>query len=181
MSNELQVNPLTTIPYTDNDTVYNPVAVDDKEGRLAVRSKLELYESALKQALGSERGDMDEINEDGLQEFFIGSAYVRCLSIPKDITIVSKIWNRERLWIISEGEVTFVTEMGLRRVKAPYTEVVPPGSKVALYTHEDTVWYAMTKVEATSLENVEDEVIVQTYSDFTYPWDELEYKTGDIK
>lgn len=181
MNTNLSTNPLITIPYTNNDTVYNLVAIDDREGRLAVRSKIENYEEALKKLVGSERGDCDEINSNGLNEYFLGKAYIRELFIPKDTTMVSKIWNQERSWIISKGEVTIVTEMGTRRVKAPYTEVVPPGSKVALYTHEDTQWLAMTKIKTTSIDGVEAEVIADDYSKCVYPWDLLTDKTGDIK
>lgn len=163
----------------DNDTVINPVAVNDREGRLSVRTKLDNYEQALKDLVGSERGDMDVINDNGLKEHFVGGSYIRELSIPKDTTIVSKIWNKERMWIIATGEVTFVTEMGKKRVKAPYTEIVPHGSKVALYTHEDTLWFAITGAESTNSEDVENEVTVNDYKDCVYPWDELEHKGED--
>lgn len=181
MSTDLVHNPLTTIPYTDNETVYNPIAVDNKEGRLAIRNKLDGYEDALKELFGSDRGEMDDINDNGLTEFLMGSAYVRCLFIPKENTIVSKLWNRDRVWIISEGEVTFVTEMGLRRVKAPYTQFVPQGSKVALYAHEDTVWYAVAQVKTKNIEEAELEVTATDYSKCTYPWDKIEDKTGEVK
>lgn len=172
-------NPLTTIPYTNNDDVTNEIAVTDKEGRLTVRAGIDNYEEALKKLIGSDIGDKDVINEDGLKEYFAGGAYIRELFIPKDCTIVSKIWNKERMWIIATGEVTFVTEMGIRRVKAPYREVVSPGSKVALYTHEDTLWFAITGTDATNSEEVEEDVIAPSYNACTYPWDELENKSGD--
>jgi len=165
---------LTT--FVDNDYVVNPVAVSDRDGRLAARSNIEAYEQALKDAVGSERGEMDAINNEGLKEYFVGGSYIRELTIPKGITIVSKIWNKERMWIIASGEVTFVTEMGKKRVKAPYTEVVPHGSKVALFTHEDTQWFAITGAEATNSDDVEDEVTVNDYKECVYPWDELENK-----
>lgn len=165
------------IEYTDNNTVVNPVAVDDRAGRLAVRDKIERYESFLKAACGSDRGEADQINDNGLKEHFVGGSYIRELFIPKDITIVSRIWNKDRFWIIATGEVTFTTEMGTKRVKAPYTEAVPPGSKVALYTHEDTLWFAITGADATNSDDVEKEVIAETYSDCVYPWDLLEVES----
>ena len=172
-------NPLKTIPYTDNDTVTNEVAVTDKEGRLTVRAGIEKYEEALKKLMGSDSGDMDAVNEEGLKEYFAGGSYIRELFIPKDTTIVSQIWNKTRMWIIATGEVTFVTEMGIKRVKAPYREVVPHGSKVALYTHEDTLWFAITGTDAANSEEVEEDVIAKDYDACTYPWDELDDKSGD--
>ena len=166
---------LTTTAYTNNTAITNPIAVDDRRGRELARSTIENYERVLKETVGSETGDMDEINDDGLKEHFVGGAYVRELFIPKDCTIVSKIWNKERMWIIASGEVTFTTEMGTKRVKAPYTEIVPHGSKVALYTHEDTLWFAITGTETMSSDKIEEEVIAENYSDCVYPWDELAY------
>lgn len=164
---------INTIDYVNNDYVVNPVAVNDKDGRLATRSKIDNYEDSLKDLVGSDRGDMDQINDDGLKEYIAGGAYIRQLFIPRDTSIVSKIWNKERMWIIASGEVTFTTEMGTKRVKAPYTEVVPHGSKVALYTHEDTLWFAITGAESTNLNEIEEEVIAKDYSDCSYPWDQI--------
>ena len=177
MNEIVQVPTINTIPYTGNETIHNPISVFDKQGRLAVRSRIDNYEEALKKLMGSETGDADEINSNGLKEYFLNDVYVRELFIPEDTTIVSQIWNRERSWIISKGEVTIVTEMGTKRVRAPHTEVVPPGSKVALYTHEDTQWLAMTKVNSKNIKDVEGEIISKDYSDCIYPWDILgEYK-----
>jgi len=176
---ETASNSLLTTEYVSNTAVTNPVAVNDKEGRMIARVSIEAYEDALKDLVGSDTGDMDDINNDGLKEHFVGGAYVRELFIPKDCTIVSKIWNKERMWIIASGEVTFTTEMGTKRVKAPYTEIVPHGSKVALYTHEDTLWFAITGTETMSSDKIEEEVTTENYSDCVYPWDELEH--GGVK
>lgn len=180
MSDLIETNPnsLLTTDYVSNSSVTNPVAVDDKDSRIAARVNIETYEAALKDLMGSDTGDMGDINDNGLKEHFVGGSYIRELSIPKDSTIVSKIWNKERMWIIASGEVTFTTEMGTKRVKAPYTEIVPLGSKVALYTHEDTLWFAITGTDTMSSDKIEEEVIAKDYSDVIYPWDELEYK-GD--
>jgi hypothetical protein len=171
---------MNLLKYTDNNHVTDPVAVDDKARRLIARANIENYEAALKEAVGSERGEMDEINDNGLTEYFVGGSYIRELKIPAGVTIVSKIWNKERMWIIASGEVTFVTEMGKKRVKAPYTEIVPHGSKVALYTHEDTQWFAITGAESTNSEDVEKEVTVDNYKDCVYPWDKLEDKGEQV-
>lgn len=166
-------NILSVQEYESNAKTYDPVSVHDKAGRLKNRANIEHYEQTLIEAAGTNTGDMDEINNDGLKEYLAGGAYVRELFIPKDCTIVSKIWNKERMWIIATGEVTFVTEMGRKRVKAPYTEIVPHGSKVALYTHEDTLWFAITGAKSESIEDIEDEVIAKKYEDCTYPWDSI--------
>lgn len=139
--------------------------INDQKGRLENRVILENYEQELKKAINSETGIMDELNDNGLKEHFIGGAYIRELFIPKGITIVSKLWNKERFWIIAKGDVTFMTETGTKRVQGPYTEVPPFGSKVALYAHEDTLWFAITGSVSKTSEEVEEELLAKDYSE----------------
>lgn len=162
------------VEYQDNDTVINEISVNDKEGRLEVREKIDLFQEMLEKIVGSEHGEMDEINQEGLTETLIDGVYIRHLLIPKDKFIVSKIWKIERFWIIESGEVTFCTEMGVQRVKSPFRKVVPSGSKVALYTHEDTSWFAISKCKANEIKDVEEEVVTSKYEECTYPWDMIE-------
>lgn len=157
-------------------TVPTSIALDDKESRLAVRGMIDTFEDAFKKALGSETGSLDEINDKGLTEYFVGGAYTRSLFIPAGTAMVSKLWNKERLWVIVYGDVTITTEVGKVRVQGPHIQIAPFGSKTALYTHADTLWLAITGSEATTSEEIEEEVIVKDYSELTYPWDMLENK-----
>ena len=163
---------IPVMDWVSNDQIINEVSVSDKHGRLMARDRIDQFQDSLQAHLGSETGQMEEINDNGLNEYFAGGSYIRELLIPKDTAIVSRIWKKERFWIISTGEVTFTTEMGTQRVKAPFRMVVPPGSKVALYTHEDTLWFAIIGAESKTSEGVEKEVLAEDYSDFEYPWDE---------
>lgn len=153
-----------------NDDPRNVVRLDDKEGRLKARSRIDYYEEAIKRFAGSERGIADELNEKGLKEHFIGGAYIRELFIPAGVTIVSEIWNKERFWIIVYGDVTIMTETNIKRVRGHHTEVPPFGSKAALYTHEDTLWFAITGSESTNSEDIKKEVITKDYALLDYPW-----------
>lgn len=164
------------LPQTPANTVTNPVSLTDKENRLAVRKQIDTYENALKDLFGSDRGDMDEINCDGLKEYFVGGAYIRELFIPAGVTIVSKLWKKERFWIIAEGDVTFTTETGINHVQAPYFAQAPYGSKVALYANTDTRWFAITGAESTNSKDVDDELVANDYTECIYPWDKLEDK-----
>lgn len=177
MSNKLSIS----FPeWEDNNLVYNPVSIADKEGRLVERNLINAYENKLKEIAGSETGNAEEINANGLNEYFVGGAYIRSLLIPKGQTIVSKLWKKERLWVIVSGDVSFKTEVGTRRVKAPFVEKAPFGSKVALYAHEDTLWIAITGADSTNSEDVEKEMVAKDYAELTYPWDKLEYE-GEVE
>lgn len=176
-SAEEEQNLMPMMDWVSNDLIINEVSPDDKEGRLLAREKIEHFQEVFQAAVGSETGSMDEINDNGLVEHFAGGSYTRGLLIPKENIIVSRIWKKERTWIIATGEVTFTTEMGTQRVKAPYTAVIPSGSKVILYTHEETLWFAVTGAETENPEDVEFEVLAEDYCDCVYPWDRLEDKS----
>ena len=158
---------------TDEERV---IAPNDKESRLAVRADIESYADNLKAYAGSERGEMDEINEKGLSEYIIGGAYTRILDVPAGVTIVSELWKSERLWIIISGEVLIKTEQGDKHIVAPYIAEAPYGSKVALYAITDTKWAAITGVKTEELEEIKEEVIAKDYSEFVYDWELLEDK-----
>lgn len=162
------------LPELPNNTVTNPVSLTDKKNRLVARKQIDAYQSALQDFIGSETGEMDEINNNGLREYFVGGAYIRELFIPAGVTIVSKLWKKERFWIITEGDVTFTTETGIHHIQAPYFAQAPYGSKVALFANTDTRWFAITGANATTSKEVDDELVANDYSECTYPWDKLE-------
>jgi hypothetical protein len=158
---------------------FNIVAEDDKEGRLAHRSIIENYKIEMQKAVGSERGEMDEINANGLTERLFDGVYARELVIPQGITIVSELWNRERLWIIMTGKVSIISEMGKQVITAPYVGMAPFGTRIALYAIEETRWIAISNAnDCETLEDTEEKIKAKDYSEFVYPWDLLENK-GD--
>jgi hypothetical protein len=151
------------------------IAQNDKEGRLAMRSSIESLEKALKDIEGSDRGDMDEVNANGLTEYLIGGAYTRVLKIPKGHTIISKLWRKRRLWIIVSGKVRITSEAGNQVVQAPYICEAPFGSKIALYAETEVLWAAITGLpETEDIADAEKYIVAEDYSVLTYPWDLLE-------
>ena len=153
----------------------NIIPTDNKELRLAQRDIIENYKHALQEHLGSERGEMDEINDNGLQEYLIGGAYTRVLTIPAGVSIVSELWNRERLWIIISGTVAIKSEEGDMLIEGPYIGKAPYGSRIALFAETDVLWAAITGVpETEDVTEVEQFVKAKDYNYFTYPWELLE-------
>lgn len=152
------------------------IAIDDKEGRLAMRASIEQYQTALQDVVG-DRGDMDAINDKGLQEYLVGGAYTRVLKIPAGHTIVSALWKKERLWIIISGTVHIRTEAGDETITGPDFRVAPYGSKVLLLAETDVLWAAITGItETDDVDDVEQFAIAEGYEALAYPWDKLESK-----
>jgi hypothetical protein len=71
---------------------------------------------------------------------FADGLYAREITIPKGTLVVGKVHAGEHLNIVSKGEISVITEDGVRRIKAPCTLVSRPGTKRVGYAHEDTVW-----------------------------------------
>jgi hypothetical protein len=71
---------------------------------------------------------------------FAKGVYAREIFIPKGTLLTGKIHKTEHLNIVSQGDISVLTEHGPKRVKAPFTMVSQAGIKRAGYAHEDTVW-----------------------------------------
>lgn len=66
-----------------------------------------------------------------------------------------------------KGEVSVITEEGVKRISAPYQGVTPVGTKRMLYIHEDCVWVTVhTNPEnITDLEKIEERIIAKSFDD----------------
>jgi hypothetical protein len=82
---------------------------------------------------------------------FAKGVYAREIFIPKGTLLTGKIHKTEHLNIVSQGDISVLTENGPKRVKAPFAMVSQAGIKRAGYAHEDTVW---TTIHANVLEEV---------------------------
>ena len=102
-----------------------------------------------------------------LQHVFAPGAYARTIFIPAGTVIVGKIHKHQHLNILSQGEVTVVTEGGGKEdLRGPLTMVSPPGTKRAVYAHTDTVWTTIHLTNETDLEKIEGEVIAKTFEEY---------------
>ena len=91
---------------------------------LSVREKVVVLEQALRQ--------MPEVCIEIVpRHYFSPGICAREITIPAGATVVGKIHKYEQLNILSKGDITVLTEEGMRRVQAPFTVVSPPGTKRA--------------------------------------------------
>lgn len=92
--------------------------------------------------------------------------YAREILIPKGTVLTGKIHKYEQINILSKGDISVLTEEGIKRVKAPFTIVSPAGTKRIAYAHEDTVWTTIHATDDTDLERIEAEFIAQSDADY---------------
>ena len=97
---------------------------------------------------------------------FAGGCYVR------------EIYNPAYELIVMKGEMSILTEEGIQNIKAPYQGVTKPGTKRAIYTHEECIFITVHATENTTIEDVEDEVVCTKYEDLPPGCDALDVLKG---
>ncbi len=100
--------------------------------------------------------------------YFSKGIYAREMRLDQGTMIVGKIHKFENLCILSQGEVSVLSEEGVIRIKAPATFVAPPGSKRVIYAHTDVTWTTIHGTNERDLEKIEDEVIAKSYDEVVY-------------
>lgn len=112
-----------------------------------------------------------------VRHHFSHGVYARELFIPKGTVLTGKIHKYPQLNIMSQGELSVLTESGVVRVKAPFTIVSPAGTKRVAYAHEDTVWTTVHGTELTDVDEIEKVFIAQTEQEYLAFVRQLEHKT----
>jgi hypothetical protein len=100
------------------------------------------------------------------RHYFAQGLYAREILIPKGCTLTGKIHLFEHLNIISKGDISVMTEDGIKRIQAPATIVSKPGIKRVGYAHDDTVWTTIHACSETDAAKIEDLLVVETFEQF---------------
>lgn len=100
-----------------------------------------------------------------LEHSFAKGLYVRQISVPKGYLIISKIHKYSHAAFLLKGEISIIGTDGIRRIKAPMSIITPPGTKRAIYHHEDTVFATVHATQETDLGKIEDEIIAKNFKE----------------
>lgn len=84
--------------------------------------------------------------------------YMRKLFIPKGTMIVGKIHLKACINIVAKGDITVLTEFGVRRATAGFTGVSRPGLQKVGLAHEDTVFINVFRTDLTDITAIEMEI-----------------------
>lgn len=103
--------------------------------------------------------EFDKINP--LVHTFGDGMYIRQITMPAGQIIISKIHGQTHPYFILKGDVSVLTEEGVKRYKAPYSGITKAGTKRVLYTHEDTVWTTVQRTNETELDKIEKDVMIK--------------------
>lgn len=102
-----------------------------------------------------------------LQHFFVPGAYAREILIPKGNLVAGRTHKYPQINIVSQGDLSILTDDGWLRVQAPYTVVSPAGTKRLVYTHEDTVFTTIIGTNETDIDKIEAALTAASEAEYT--------------
>jgi len=97
--------------------------------------------------------------EEHTSHYFSEGMYCRALFRPAGTVIVGKTHKKSHFYIIVSGEISIVSGDSRERIKAPCIFVSKPGTKRAVYAHEDSLCITVHRTDNTDLEKIEAELI----------------------
>ncbi len=141
----------------------------DAEKELAAVSggfKSNIYTLQKEMAERIASGDLKEV-ETLLTHTFAPGVYVRTAYLKAGSIVVGKIHKHAHANILSQGDVTVITEsQGQQRLTGFMPMVSEAGTKRAVYTHADAIWTTIHLTNSTDLAEIEKELIAETYEQY---------------
>ena len=107
-----------------------------------------------------------ELYELPVKHHFSQGVYGREMFIPKGTIVTGKIHKYTQLNVLLCGDLSVLTEDGVKRVKPPFVVVSPPGTKRVAYAHEDTIWLTIHGTDETDVDKIEEKFIAQTEQEY---------------
>lgn len=98
--------------------------------------------------------------------YFAEGLYAREITIPKGVLATGKVHLAGYLVIIVKGDVSVLTDDGVKRIQGPVTFPVRAGMKHIGYAHEDTTWICVHAAKAQNAEDAEKELVVDTLAEY---------------
>lgn len=97
---------------------------------------------------------------------FSRGVYCRELVIPKGTVLTGRIHKHSQINILLSGDISVLTEGGVKRLQAPVVFESPSGAKRAGFAHEDTVWLTICGTDTTDPDALEDELTTRSYAEY---------------
>ena len=130
--------------------------------RKEFREKMTELESTITE-FGMQGVELHEANP--VKHTFAGGCYIREIYNPANHLIVTKIHKKEHPFFLMKGSMSILTEEGIQEIEAPYQGVTKPGTKRAIYTHEECIFITVHATDNTSVKEIEEEVVCAKYED----------------
>jgi hypothetical protein len=115
--------------------------------------KIDIIEYALKQLPTEYTSDYP------LKHHFCNGVYIREILMPKGSLLTSKIHKTHHFAIIVSGDISVMTNDKIIRYQGFQIFETSPGTKRALYAHEDTIWITVHPTAKTDLADIEPDIV----------------------
>ena len=125
---------------------------------------LEEFKSAMVTAIGT--GELTQLDPP-LEHFHTPDLYGRRIFVKKDSRIITKVHKTEHITIALKGHCTVVDEDGVKtEVVAPAVFVTKPGTRRAVYAHDDVEWITVHACKEQDLEAIEKQLVCSSQEEF---------------
>ena len=141
--------------------------------RKEFRENISILEDAVVNVEGGMTGELLH-KTNPVKHTFAGGCYIREIYNPANELIITKIHKKEHPFFLMKGEMSILTEEGIQNIKAPYQGITKPGTKRAIYTHEECIFITVHATDNTTIEDIENEVVCTKYEDLPSGCDALE-------
>lgn len=94
---------------------------------------------------------------------FSPGLYLRQVTMPAGAAVIGKIHSTEHFNIVLTGKCTVITAEGIEEITAPHTFISKAGVKKVVIVHEECIWQTTHVTDSTDLEEIEKQVIVESY------------------
>lgn len=113
-----------------------------------------------------------------LTHSFAEGLYIREIRIPKGYFVVGNLHKDNYFNCILSGDMSVLTEEGVKRVTGPCWNVAPAGTKRFGYSHEDTVWVTAhpNPENIRDIEKLESQIHAESYEEIAAVIEVEDYK-----
>ena len=108
-----------------------------------------------------------------VKESFADGCYIREIFNPAKELIITKIHKKQHPFFLLEGEMSILTEDGIKELKAPYHGITEVGTKRIIYTHTDCVFVTVHATDKKNTKEIEEEVIAEDFNDPEVAFDNI--------
>ena len=123
----------------------------------------ELEEQGKKDNIFLSPEDTKKLNP--VKESFADGCYIREVFNPAKELLITKIHKKQHPFFLLSGEMSILTEDGIKHLKAPYHGITEPGTKRVIYTHTDCVFVTVHATDKKNTKEIEEEVIAKDFDD----------------
>ena len=128
------------------------------------------FKTAMIDAIGT--GELTQVDPP-LEHYHTAKQYGRRIFVKKDSRIITKVHKSEHFTIALKGHCTVVDENGVKtEVIAPAVFITKPGTRRAVYAHDDVEWITIHAIEEQDLDKIEAALVCSSQEEA----DEEDYK-----